>query len=71
VLDIGWVAPRPPSPPLDVAGPLPDRDLGVAITRFGTTFFAAPTAAFANVAGSLRVGARLAIATWRPLLANE
>jgi SAM-dependent methyltransferase len=42
----------------------------VAISRFGTMFFAEPTAAFANVATGLRAGGRLCLATWRPFDAN-
>jgi SAM-dependent methyltransferase len=43
----------------------------VAISRFGTMFFANPDAAFANIARHLRPGGRLCIATWQPLAANE
>jgi ubiquinone/menaquinone biosynthesis C-methylase UbiE len=43
----------------------------VAISRFGTMFFADPTAAFMNVGRALRVGGRLCIATWQPLAAND
>jgi len=43
----------------------------VAISRFGTMFFADPVAAFANIAGALRPGARLCVATWQPLAAND
>lgn len=42
-----------------------------AISRFGTMFFADPTAAFANIAAALRPGGRLCLATWQPLAANE
>jgi ubiquinone/menaquinone biosynthesis C-methylase UbiE len=37
--------------------------IDVAISRFGTMFFADPDAAFANIATALRPGARLCIAT--------
>jgi SAM-dependent methyltransferase len=42
----------------------------VAISRFGTMFFPDPVGAFRNVAGALRPGGRLCIATWRRLEAN-
>jgi ubiquinone/menaquinone biosynthesis C-methylase UbiE len=43
----------------------------VAISRFGTMFFADPTAAFVNIARGLRPSGRLCLATWQPLIANE
>jgi ubiquinone/menaquinone biosynthesis C-methylase UbiE len=43
----------------------------VAISRFGTMFFADTVAAFTNVAQHLRPGGRVCIATWQPLVANE
>jgi SAM-dependent methyltransferase len=43
----------------------------VAISRFGTMFFADQAVAFANIAGALRPGGRLCIATWQPLIAND
>jgi SAM-dependent methyltransferase len=43
----------------------------VAISRFGTMFFDDPIAAFANVATAMRPGARLCMATWQPLEAND
>ncbi len=43
----------------------------IAISRFGTMFFADPGAAFTNIARHLRPGGRLCIATWQPLAANE
>lgn len=43
----------------------------IAISRFGTMFFSDPAAAFANVAGSMREGSRLCLATWQPLAAND
>ena len=42
-----------------------------AISRFGTMFFADPTAAFVNIARGLRPSGRLCVATWQPLIANE
>jgi ubiquinone/menaquinone biosynthesis C-methylase UbiE len=42
-----------------------------AISRFGTMFFADPTAAFVNIARGLRSSGRLCLATWQPLIANE
>ena len=43
----------------------------VAISRFGSMFFADPVAAFANIAGGLRQHGRLCLATWQPLAAND
>ena len=43
----------------------------VAISRFGTMFFADPVAAFTNIAAHLVPGGRLCVATWQPLAANE
>jgi SAM-dependent methyltransferase len=43
----------------------------VAISRFGTMFFADPVAAFANIAGALRPGGRVCLATWQRLAAND
>jgi SAM-dependent methyltransferase len=43
----------------------------VAISRFGTMFFADPAAAFANIARALRPGARLALLVWQPRERNE
>jgi SAM-dependent methyltransferase len=37
----------------------------VAISRFGTMFFADPAAAFANIARALRPGARLVLLVWQ------
>jgi ubiquinone/menaquinone biosynthesis C-methylase UbiE len=47
----------------------PTHDL--AISRFGTMFFADPTAAFANIATALSSGGRICLATWQPLVAND
>ena len=47
----------------------PTHDL--VISRFGTMFFADPTAAFTNIARALRPGGRLCIATWQHLAAND
>ena len=43
----------------------------LVISRFGTMSFSEPETAFRNIATALRPGARLCIATWQPLLANE
>ncbi|AUY50613.1 class I SAM-dependent methyltransferase [Streptomyces sp. CB01881] len=40
--------------------PLPSGTFDVALSRFGVMFFADPIAAFANIAGALRPGGRLA-----------
>ena len=50
---------------------LPPATFAVAISRFGTMFFADPGAAFANLAPSLQPGGRLCIATWQSLDAND
>jgi ubiquinone/menaquinone biosynthesis C-methylase UbiE len=59
-----------------VQGDAQTHDLGppqfdVAISRFGTMFFADPVAAFNNVAAALVPGGRLCLATWQPLIANQ
>jgi SAM-dependent methyltransferase len=43
----------------------------VAISRFGTMFFADPTSAFGNVARALRRGARLVMMVWQDHDRNE
>jgi SAM-dependent methyltransferase len=43
----------------------------VAISRFGTMFFADAAAAFANVAAALRPGARLVLLVWQRHADNE
>ncbi len=43
----------------------------VAISRFGTMFFAEPAAAFANIAAAMRPAASLALLVWQPYGANE
>jgi SAM-dependent methyltransferase len=49
----------------------PDAAYDLAISSFGTMFFADPAAAFGNVRRSLRPGGRLAVLVWRPLAENE
>jgi SAM-dependent methyltransferase len=51
--------------------PLTGDGYDVAISRFGTMFFADPAAAFANIGQALRPGGRLCIATWQPLIDND
>lgn len=51
--------------------PLPEHGFDVAMSRFGTMFFADPVAAFVNIADSLRHGASIYLATWQPLAAND
>jgi len=43
----------------------------VAISRFGTMFFADPSAAFANIAAALRPEARLVLLVWQRRQDNE
>ena len=43
----------------------------VAVSSFGAMFFDDPTAAFANIARSLRPGGRLGLLAWQELAANE
>lgn len=43
----------------------------VAISRYGTMFFADPTAAFRNIGGALRPGGRLVMMVWQAHEANE
>jgi SAM-dependent methyltransferase len=43
----------------------------VAISRFGTMFFADPAAAFENIAAALRPQARLVLLVWQPREHNE
>ena len=46
-------------------------DFDVAMSRFGTMFFANPVAAFTNIGTALRPHGRLCLATWQPLAAND
>jgi SAM-dependent methyltransferase len=48
-----------------------DAAFDVAISRFGTMFFADPTAAFGNIARALRPGARLVMMVWQAHDHNE
>jgi len=45
--------------------------LDAIVSRFGVMFFDDPEAAFANLAGALRPGGRLAFACWQDLFHNE
>jgi ubiquinone/menaquinone biosynthesis C-methylase UbiE len=49
----------------------PSEEFDVAISRFGTMFFADPIAAFANIARSLRHGGRLMMMVWQDAERNE
>jgi SAM-dependent methyltransferase len=51
--------------------PFANGEFDVAISRFGTMFFADPVAAFANIAGALRPGGRLVQLVWQPWERNE
>ncbi len=48
-----------------------DEHFDVAVSRFGTMFFADPTSAFGNVARALRRGARLVMMVWQDHDRNE
>jgi SAM-dependent methyltransferase len=49
----------------------PARQFDVAISRFGTMFFADPIAAFSNIARGVRAGGRLVMMVWREHELNE
>jgi ubiquinone/menaquinone biosynthesis C-methylase UbiE len=49
----------------------PSEQFDIAISRFGTMFFADPFAAFANLARSLRHGGRLMMMVWQDAERNE
>jgi ubiquinone/menaquinone biosynthesis C-methylase UbiE len=51
--------------------PFPPGSFDVAISRFGTMFFAHPVAAFANIQQALRPGGRLVMMVWREHHRNE
>src|SRR5688572_31378393 len=49
----------------------PPQHYDIAISRYGTMFFADPIAAFRNVGGALRPGGRLVMMVWQAHEANE
>jgi SAM-dependent methyltransferase len=51
--------------------PLGQGTFDIAISRFGTMFFADPTAAFANIGRSLRTNGRLVMLVWQAYDRNE
>jgi len=51
--------------------PFPPAAVDVVISCFGVMFFADPAAAFANLAGALRPGGRLAFLCWQDNSVNE
>jgi ubiquinone/menaquinone biosynthesis C-methylase UbiE len=51
--------------------PFASEQYDVAISRFGTMFFADPPAAFANIARGLRPGGRLVMLVWQAHERNE
>jgi SAM-dependent methyltransferase len=51
--------------------PFPSESFDVAISRFGTMFFARPVAAFANIGRALRPGGHLVMMVWREHDRNE
>jgi len=51
--------------------PFPARSFDVAISRFGTMFFAHPVAAFRNIRRGLRTGGRLVMMVWQAHDRNE
>lgn len=48
----------------------PEAAFDLAVSRFGTMFFADPVAAFANIARALRPSARIAFAAWDSVESN-
>lgn len=53
------------------AHPFPPRGFDVAISRFGTMFFADPAAAFGNIRCALTDNGRLVMMVWQAYEANE
>jgi SAM-dependent methyltransferase len=51
--------------------PFEAQTFDIAISSFGVMFFDDPVAAFANIAGALCPGGRLAVLVWRELARNE
>ncbi|MDN3355125.1 alpha/beta fold hydrolase [Actinomadura sp. DC4] len=51
--------------------PFPPERFDLALSRFGTMFFADPVAAFANIGRSLRPGGRLVMMVWQAPEHNE
>jgi SAM-dependent methyltransferase len=51
--------------------PLPPQHFDVAISRFGTMFFADPVAAFGNIRQALKAGGRLVMMVWQSADVNE
>lgn len=51
--------------------PFQAEEFDIAISRFGTMFFADPFAAFANIARALRQGGRLVMMVWQAAGQNE
>src|SRR4029453_11787115 len=51
--------------------PFPAAHFDMCISRFGTTFFTDPVAAFANIGRALRPGARLVLLVWQAHARNE
>lgn len=48
----------------------PPATVDVLVSRFGVMFFGDPEAAFANLRGALKPGARMTFACWRPINEN-
>lgn len=51
--------------------PFPSQHFDVAISRFGTMFFADPVAAFGNIRQALKAGGRLVMMVWQSAAVNE
>ena len=51
--------------------PFPEHGFDLAISRFGTMFFADPVAAFTNIAAALRPAGRLVMMVWQAHEDNE
>lgn len=77
IVEAGTIPPPPAAAPIDwicadaAAHPFPSAAHDVVISRFGAIFFEHPVAAFANLAGAVRSGGRLAMAVWQRRDASE
>lgn len=51
--------------------PFAEKTIDVAISKFGSMFFADKVAAFSNIRRALRPGGRLLLVVWQPMAVNE